>query len=102
MNEKEFLKEHPSLDRKVFSEIESVTSGMTGTQWIRCVIGKSKEIVELKKNYKVIKIQDIHETQLDKQKVKEVICKYIIEQTKGISFARPINPIKLLKELGLE
>ncbi len=45
--------------------------------------------------------KDIQKHCLDKQKVKEVICGYIVEKVKGISFARPINPIKLLKELGL-
>lgn len=111
MNEKEFLKEHPSLDKKIFSEIEAVTSGMTGTQWVRCVIGKSKEIVELKKNNKVITIQDIHKTQLDKIKVKEVIDNMeLCEDTKHWS-GDPHEPIgidlsktkkQLIKELGVE
>ncbi len=39
---------------------------------------------------------------LDKQRVRNVIDKYIIEQTKGIKFGMPINPMKLKTELRLE
>lgn len=44
---------------------------------------------------------DIHETQLDKQKVRDIINGYIGEYKKGIRVGSPINPMKLLKELGI-
>lgn len=44
----------------------------------------------------------IQEHCLSKQRVKEVIDKYIVEKTEGIRFGKPINPMKLKKELGLE
>ncbi len=39
---------------------------------------------------------------VSKDKVREIIGKYIKEKTNGIKFGMPINPLKLLKELKIK
>lgn len=75
MNEEEFLKEHPSLKGKIIT---------------RC----SREYATPTKR---VSIKDIHETQLDNQKVNEVIDKIRI----GIKHARD-NPINESTEIAAQ
>ena len=44
----------------------------------------------------------IEEYCFDKERVREAIKEYIVEQTPGIKLGLPINPFKLLEKLGIE
>ena len=128
-NEVEILKEHPSFKDKFckgFSEYDTeIWKVIHETQLDRQTVIKLSEeqfydLVVKGECIDKLKIEAFWEGKLFdsnimkrmhsehilldeyKQKVKGVIDKYIGEYTKGIKFGRPINPMKLLKELGLE
>ena len=75
MKEKEFLKEHPSLKHLVFKK------------------GDINYYFPIKGCH-FVEYQDIHKTQLDKQKVRDAICN-------ELAVGHGDKAIRILKELGL-
>lgn len=91
MNEEEFLKEHPSLNHKLCEVFRDDTMKLSVIDCAYTSCAKFERYV--------LDLDDIHETQLDKQKVKEAINSNIVDCCDcGCNFGKD----KLKKELGLD